>query len=131
MNEVTIPDQHAMMAMMMVPLCIAGALTILIIASYWKIFSKANQPGWAAIIPFYSAIVLFKIIGRQWTRLFVYFIPIYNIVAMVQDINRLSKSFGKDTGYTVGLIFLGVIFYPMLAFGSATYIGPNGAPAAA
>jgi hypothetical protein len=67
-----------------------------------------------------------RIIGRHWTRLFVYLIPLYNIIAIIQDIHRLSKSFGKDAGFTVGLIFLGIIFYPILGFGSAKYVGPNG-----
>ena len=34
----------------------------------------------------------------------------------------LSKSFGKDVGFTLGLIFLPFIFYPILGFGSAQYI---------
>ena len=33
---------------------------VLIIAN-WKIFSKAGEPGWAAIVPFYNQYVLFKI----------------------------------------------------------------------
>ena len=41
----------------------------------------------------------------------------------------LSKSFGKDEGFTAGLIFLGFIFYPILAFGAAKYLGPYGNPA--
>jgi len=41
-------------------------------------------------------------------------------------INLLSKSFGKDVGFTIGLILLPVIFYPILAFGDAKYIGPAG-----
>ena len=55
----------------------------------------------SAVIPIIGAIVL--------------------LVIAIIDTNRLSKVFGKSAGYTVGLIFLGFIFYPMLAFGSATY----------
>jgi hypothetical protein len=43
-------------------------------------------------------------------------------------IHSLSKSFGKGAGFTVGLIFLPFIYYSMLAYGSATYIGPGGKP---
>jgi arginine exporter protein ArgO len=42
----------------------------------------------------------------------------------------LSKSFGKDEGFTIGLIVLSFIFYPILAFGSAKYLGPYGDPVA-
>jgi hypothetical protein len=38
----------------------------------------------------------------------------------------VATSFGKDTGFGIGLIFLGFIFYPILGFGDAKYIGPNG-----
>ena len=41
-------------------------------------------------------------------------------------INLLSKSFGKDVGFTLGMIFLSFIFYPILGFGDAEYIGPAG-----
>ncbi len=38
----------------------------------------------------------------------------------------LSKSFGKDEAFTVGLVLLGFIFFPVLGFGGATYLGPYG-----
>jgi hypothetical protein len=38
----------------------------------------------------------------------------------------LSKSFGKDEGFTVGLVLLGIVFFPILGFGSAQYLGPYG-----
>ncbi|MBS1603444.1 MAG: hypothetical protein JST42_12310 [Bacteroidetes bacterium] len=42
----------------------------------------------------------------------------------------VSKSFGKDEGFTVGLTLLGIVFWPILGFGDARYIGPYGDPAA-
>jgi hypothetical protein len=41
--------------------------------------------------------------------------------------HNLSLSFGKDGGFTAGIIFLGFIFIPILAFGDAKYVGPGGA----
>jgi hypothetical protein len=43
-----------------------SVFTILMIAAWWKIFSKAGQPGWVAIIPIYNWIVWCKIVGRPW-----------------------------------------------------------------
>jgi hypothetical protein len=40
--------------------------------------------------------------------------------------NLLSKSFGKSEGFTVGLILLPFIFYPILGLGDAQYSGPAG-----
>jgi hypothetical protein len=39
----------------------------------------------------------------------------------------LSKSFGHDLAFALGLFFLGFIFYPILAFGGDTYQGPAAA----
>jgi hypothetical protein len=41
-------------------------------------------------------------------------------------LHQLSLSFGKDSGFTLGLIFLGFIFYPILGFGDSKYEGPGG-----
>jgi len=106
------------------------AVMIFLIASMWTIFTKAGQPGWAAIVPIYNIIVLLKIVGKPTWWILLYLVPVANIIFLVWTINMLSKSFGKDEGYTVGLLLLGIVFYPMLAFGSAKYIGPFGDPAA-
>ena len=99
---------------------------ILIIAAWWKIFSKAGQPGWAAIIPIYNWIVWCKIVGRSawWVLLLLICFPIFFIILCID----LAKSFGKGVGFAIGLILLSVIFFPILGFGSATYQGPSAAP---
>ncbi|MFO0261358.1 MAG: DUF5684 domain-containing protein, partial [Planctomycetota bacterium] len=40
------------------------ALFALIIASLWIIFTKAGQPGWASLIPFYNLYVMLQIVGK-------------------------------------------------------------------
>jgi Family of unknown function (DUF5684) len=102
------------------------AYAILIIAAWWKIFSKAGQPGWAAIIPIYNWIVWCKIVGRPawWVLLLLICFPIFFIILSID----LAKSFGKGVGFAVGLILLSIIFFPILGFGSATYQGPSATP---
>ena len=100
------------------------AVVILEIASFWRVFTKAGQPGWAAIIPIYNYYVLLKVVGRQWWWLLLLLIPFVNIVIVIVIFNDLSKSFGKSGGFTVGLVLLPFIFFPILAFGSAQYQGP-------
>lgn len=100
------------------------ALVVLVIASEWVIFSKAGKPGWAAIIPIYNVIVLLQIVGRPVWWIVLLLIPVVNIVVLCILYNDLSKSFGHGVGYTLGLIFLSIIFFPMLAFGGSTYVGP-------
>ena len=101
------------------------AIIVLMIASMWTIFSKAGKPGWASIVPIYNLIVLLEIVGKPWWWLFLMLIPIVNIVILIIVWHNLSLSFGKGGGFTVGLILLGIIFLPILAFGDAKYVGPG------
>lgn len=104
------------------------ALIVLIVAANWKIYQKAGKPGWASIIPIYNIIVLLEIVGKPIWWIFLFLIPLVNIIFGVWVTNLLSKSFGKDEGFTVGLILLGIVFYPILGFGDAKYQGPAGTP---
>ena len=106
-----------------------AVVAVIYIAAHWRIYEKAGKPGWACIIPIYNIIVLLEIVGKPWWWLLLMLIPIVNIIFAVWMTNLLSKSFGKSEGFTVGLIFLGFIFYPILGFGNAEYKGPAGMPA--
>lgn len=106
------------------------AFIVFLIASMWTVFTKAGEPGWAAIVPIYNIITLLKIVGKPWWWLLLYFVPIVGIVFIIWTYNMLSKSFGKEEGFTVGLVLLGIVFLPILAFGDAKYVGPYGDPAA-
>ena len=106
------------------------AIVVIEIAAFWKVFEKAGQPGWASIIPIYNSIVMLRIVGKPWWWFFLYLIPGFGLIWAIWTVNMLSKSFGKDEGFTVGLILLGFVFYPILGFGDARYLGPYGDPAA-
>ncbi len=120
------------------------AIAILLIISMWKIFTKAGEPGWKAIIPYYNTYTMFKFswkVNMFWVYLAVSiassvfgrsqgFLGIIGmicslalIVLSIMSMYYLAKSFGKGAGFTVGLVLLSVVFVPILAFGSAQYIG--------
>ena len=105
----------------------AAAFYAIAVIPYWVIFTKAGQPGWPALIPIYSTYILLKVIGRPGWWLLLFLIPIVNIVILIIVMNDLSKSFGHGVGFTLGLLFLSLIFLYILAFGSSTYRGPAGA----
>lgn len=105
-------------------LLIQLALVALIVASWWVVFQKAGQPGWAAIIPIFNLYILCKVAGRPGWWVILFLIPLVNIIVSVVLSIDLAKSFGKGTGFGIGLWLLGIIFYPVLAFGSAEYQGP-------
>ena len=121
------------------------AVCIFFIVTNWKIFSKAGKPGWAAFIPFYNTYIMSDIAFGNLS----YFIAVMvsggisfiggflensilssiaglaSIVLYIVYCAKLSKAFGKGGGFTVGLVLMPLIFFPILAFGSAEYIGPQ------
>ena len=106
---------------------ISLAIMVLMVASVWKIFDKAGEPGWAAIIPIYNVVVLLKIVGRPVWWLVLMLIPFVGAIIGILVTIDLAKSFGQGLGYGIGLVFLPFIFGPMLAFGDAGYGGPAAA----
>jgi hypothetical protein len=106
------------------------AVLALFIASGWKVFTKAGQPGWGVLVPIYNALLLVRIVGRPDIWVLFCLIPLVNTVIGIILMIDLAKSFGKDVGYAIGLIVLAPVFLPMLAFGSARYVGPSVAPPA-
>lgn len=111
---------------------------ILCIVARWLIFIKAGEPGWKSIIPFYSVYVQYELtwqgyMGIIWCVLFVASQVLSGIIGSIISItafviqciamNKLAKSFGRGTGFTVGLIFLTPIFLMILGFGKSQYWG--------
>jgi hypothetical protein len=102
------------------------AILVFMIASMWKVFVKAGQPGWAAIVPIYNVIVLLQITGKPLWWIVLCMIPLVNIVIMILICIDLAKCFGQSAGFGIGLALLGFVFFPILGFGSARYTGPAG-----
>jgi hypothetical protein len=106
-------------------LAVYGIIIILIIASMWKIFTKAGHEGWKCLIPIYNLYILTKIVEKPGYWVVLMIIPYVNLIFLIWTYNLLSKKFGKGVGFTLGLVFLGAIFFPILAFGSAEYEGAD------
>lgn len=120
---------------------------VLQVIAFWKIFTKAGQPGWKSIIPVYNQYIEFRI---AWKTPYMYWVWLactaaglilsFNsgwiayiggiasiaaaIIGIVATI-KLAKSFGRGTGFAIGLILLGPIFMMILGFGSSQYLGPQ------
>ncbi|MGI5979088.1 MAG: DUF5684 domain-containing protein [Oscillospiraceae bacterium] len=131
------------------------AIVVLSIVACWIIFKKANEHGWAAIVPLYNNFVFFKISwGNGWYFLLTvvpaliasYLTPsaaeklagapmpalaiVMNLIVAVVSIITLvkfAKAFGKGGGFAVGLIFLNTIFLCIMAFSKdIQYVGVGG-----
>jgi len=95
----------------------------IVIACLWKLFVKADQPGWAAIIPIYNLYVLTQIVGKPVWWVIACMIPFVNFYFIPWLLFHLAKVFGKGDGFGLGLFFLPFMFFPVLAFGGAKYQG--------
>ncbi len=115
---------------------IIAIVGLLVVVGMWKTFDKAGQPGWAAIVPFYNLVVMFRIGGQSgWFALsyLLNFIPIIGSLAflgiLVWNHVNISKRFGQGVGFAIGLVLLAPIFWLILGFGSSKYLAEQPAQA--
>ena len=99
-------------------------IVVLMIASTWQVFKKAGHPGWKSLIPIYNIVIMLRIVKKPWWWILLMLIPYVSIVVSVLLTYNLAKTFGKDAWFTVGLVLLPFIFYPILGFGDAKYTAP-------
>ncbi len=115
----------ALLGVYAVAMIISFILAIILLIALWKLFAKAGQPGWAAIIPFYNTYVLFDVAMGNGLLFLLCFIPVVGIVMIYVAYAKLALAYGKGTGFVVGTVLLPYIFLPILAFGNNQYIGPQ------
>lgn len=121
-------DAGVLMAFFAAYMLFITPIIILIIVAGWRLFTKAGQPGWAVLIPFYNLYVYTQVLRRPKWWILLYLIgtvpfagPWAMLFVSVIDALRLAKVFRKPPVFGVGILLLGVIFIPVLAFGSAEY----------
>jgi hypothetical protein len=92
-------------------------------AGWWGMFTKAGEPGWAALVPGYNLFVLTRISGLAWGWAIVLLLPPANLIMWAVLCDQLALKFGKGIGHSLGLTWLGFVFHPLLGFGPAAYEG--------
>ena len=98
---------------------------VLFLGGIWKIFSKADLPGWAVFIPFVNGYLYVKAAGKPWYWFLLLFIPIINILIMILLPFSLSERFGKGFLFGLGIFFFPAIFLPILGWGKAEVVNGN------
>ena len=148
-------DASLAIGVFMLALMFAIALLVIVIMiafARWRLFKKAGEKGWKAIIPIYSDYILYKLTWDTkffWINLIVtsslsliirsnttpsgtmnstaaYFSTLAGIFGIVWNAIyciKIARAYGKDSGFAIGLYFLNPIFMLILAFGSAKYVG--------
>lgn len=118
---------------------ISLVISVLYIIGTWKMYKKAGEHGWAAIVPGYNLYVLMKIAKLPWFHFVIVLvlavitglasenetieaicgigIVVYSFVTYI----RASKAFGKGAGFGVFTTFFPYIGTMILGFGSSKY----------
>jgi hypothetical protein len=106
-------------------ICVAVQLIVVIVmvVSVWILFERAGRPGWAALIPFYNTIVFLDIIDKPWWHLFFLMIPFVNIYFGIVYTIEFVQRYGGSVGFAIGVLLLGIVFLPLMAFGDYPYQG--------
>lgn len=100
--------------------------SILLATGTWYMFEKAGKPGWAMIVPIYNIVVMLEIAKKPtWWTAIILLVPFVNIVFLIMMLHGISKNFGKDAGFTVGLVLLRQIFFAILGYGDSVYMGDS------
>ena len=86
----------------------------------WIIYKKAGKHGFAAIIPFYRQVTMYKICGLSPFLMLLWLIPVIGwiilfVIAIAKRI-LLSEVFGRGTLFGIGLLLFAPIFQSVLAF---------------
>lgn len=97
------------------------------IIGLWKIFEKANEQGWKAVIPFYNLWVWIRITGKPWWWFVLLFVPVINVLVYLSMLVEVAKVFGKFDFWNQALSVLFAPFYFLyLGFsGREDFIGPD------
>lgn len=115
----------------------------------WKMFTKAGEAGWKAIVPFYNIYILFKLTWQAnmfWVLILcalggalLFSLAMWNGLIMLAYISyaltfvaglikavlcyNISLAYGHGLGYFIGLYLIDPIFIMILGFGKSQYIG--------
>ena len=142
----TSPDSEASggaLAAMGIMLVVYVAVAILMMVSGYKVFEKAKRPGWGALVPYHNLVLALEMAGKPgwWILVPLYFsllmlIPLLGLFIFLAACIvfvvyyfiitiAFVKAFGKGTGFGVFMAFFPWIALPILAFGKASYVGPQ------
>lgn len=107
-------------------------LVVLLVLTYvtwvgvYKLFEKAGEKGYLALIPFVNFYTWLKLTGKPVYWILLLFVPIVNVFIYAYMHVDLARSFGKDSlGDHALAIVLPFYFFPKIGFDESTkYLGP-------
>lgn len=101
------------------------------IVGQWKAYQKAGRKGYESLIPFHRDWVQLQLAGMEGYWVFLLYLTCIPVVGWLVDLGvriwwdiELAKSYSQSAGFGVGLALLPCVFWPILGFGKAQYVGP-------
>lgn len=96
------------------------------LVAQWRLYEKANLPGYACLVPVWNVVVFLKIMGRPWHHIFYLLIPVYNIYFLVKIYIELCHCFGKRSivDYVLVILFNGFYILSLGLSYEDKYYGP-------
>src|SRR5580698_7289796 len=96
------------------------------IAGRWRIFEKAGEKGWKALIPIYNYYIWLKLLKRPWWWIFIFLIPGVGFM-MVMVVSALTGiAFQKKKAWEMlasGFLFF--IYLPFYGWGKSKFQLPE------
>lgn len=92
------------------------------VAGLYKIFEKAGEKGWKAIIPIYNYYIWLKILKRPWWWIFIFLVPGVGFMMMMVVTGITTECFGKRSPGR--MILSGLLFFvglPLMGFGKEQF----------
>lgn len=101
-------------------LTVIAILFIYDIVLRWRIYGKAGEHSWAAIIPIYRDVVMYRIADMSPWVMLLWFIPIigWGILFIISIVQRvcLATNFGRSSLFAFGNVLVPIIFESIIAF---------------
>ena len=95
---------------------------VLSIAGLWKIFEKAEEKGFMALVPVYNCYIWLKILKKPWWWIFIFLIPGVGFMMTMVMSGLTSVAFQKRKALDMllaGLLFF--LYLPYFGFGKQTF----------
>jgi len=97
-------------------------IIVFMIISRWRLFKKGWLPWRWALIPIYNRVLMFKLGGMSWRRTLSIFFPPLFLIMMIINVFNITERFWKHRTFGLGILFVKIIFIPILAFDDSKYL---------
>ncbi len=81
----------------------------------YMVFQKMDLVAWKGLVPGYNLYTLCEEFDGNGWRVFLFLIPVYNVILWIKMGMKWARSFGKSNGFGVGIALLTPVFLAILA----------------